>query len=323
MFLSDLEFELYDHFGHGDNPPSEVVTRFRRNINTAYKEILGMKGLSKLRRKTLTFVSVAQTPFAVLPQAAARIITIHDRVNQVTLDEISLQDVRFDDPGLASSSGVPYGYVILNLAAAVARDPTAAAELFVKSTSAADGAGVNVRLQGIITGGYEQTTVGPMNGVTATTVDASITSWLTIQRFNLSNLAKGVVTLLQGSGVGTELARIPIGKASAKYTQIQLHPVPTAALTYYADVDLNVPDMTDPNDEPVFHEDFHWLLSCGAMKREYQKREKSAQFAVEDKRWKSGIGDLKLFVQRKSGVGNQPSTPIRHSQLGPYYRPGT
>lgn len=318
--LSDMEAELYDHFGHSGNTPVDVINRFRRNLNIAYKEILSMKGMSKLRRAVLTFSSVASTPFAVLPQAASRIITIQDRTNQITLGDIGLQDIRRNDPGLAATVANPYGYVILNLAAPVAMDPSDASELFIKSTSASDGTGVTASLSGVITGGYQRTATKLMNGVTAASMDSSITSWLNITGFNISALAKGVVTLHEDSGTGAELARIAIGRSSARYTRIILYPTPSAAVTYHADVELLISALLCSNDEPVIPDDFQWLLPCGAMMREYAKREKHTNYAEEKARWRSGIGDLRMHLQRKSGVGD--GAP-RHSSLGSYYPAGT
>lgn len=324
MYLGEMEAEVYDHFGYGDNPSSQVViNRVRRELNTTYREILAMKGLSKLRRKVLTFASVANSPYAVLPQAASRLIVITDRTNMIPLDEMLIQDLRRRDPGQVASTSSPYAYVILNLASPVARDPSAAAELFTKSTSAADGTGVDASLSGIITGGYQRSTHGPLNGTVGSTIDASITTWTDITKFFLNNLAKGTVTLLEGSVNGTELARIAIGRSSARYSRIILYPTPTVAVTYYADVELNVEPMTQAYDECILHEDFHWLLPCGTIMREYQRKEKHVEHSIEKARWKQGISDLKAFVGRPSGAAHRSDNPPRFSQLGSNFRAGS
>lgn len=324
MYLAEMEAEVYDHFGYGDNPSSQVViNRVRREINTTYKEILGMKGLTKLRRQVLTFASVAGSPYAVLPQAASRLITIQDRTNMAILDEIFIQDLRRRDPGQVASTSYPFAYVILNLASPVARDPSVAAELFTKSTSALDGSGVDAYLSGVITGGYPRTTHGPLNGIVGSTLDASITNWTNVSKFFLNNLAVGTVTLLEGSLVGTELARIAVGRSSARYSRILLYPTPSVSVTYFADVELNIEPMTQPNDESILHEDFHWLLPCGAIMREYQKKEKHTEHSIEKARWSRGISDLKAFVGRPSGAAHRGETPQRFSQLGPWFRAGS
>lgn len=319
MYLYELESELYQHFNFDTNPPPEVVNRFRGYINTTYKEMLGKKGMSKVRRKTLPFPSVANSPYTVLPQSASRIISIQDRTNMINLGLLDQQDFRRSDPGQVYTTSTPYKYAVANMAAAVAREPSDASELFVKSTSAADGVGVDVRLAGIITGGYQRTTHGPMNGTTATTVDAAITSWIQITKFSLNQLAKGTVTLHEDSGAGTELARITIGRASARYTQIQLYPTPSAVVTYYADVDIHVDGLFDPMDEPVFDEDYHWVLSSGAMMREYSRKRDHVAYAEEKARFKEGVSNLQLFHQRKAADSNRQG----YSQLGPYYQRGT
>lgn len=323
MYLQDMMDELVDQFSMGPDPGQAVLRRFQRNLNTAYREILTKKGFASLRRKVLPFTSVSGSPFAVLPQAASRIVVIADRTNKLLLDECSLQEIRWDDPGLASTTSVPSIYVIENMAAPVARDPSAAAELFVKSTSALDGTGVDVTVNGVITGGYERDTHAAMNGVTAVTIDASITTWEQIKRFRLNELASGTVTLHETSGAGTELARIPIGRSSARYTRIMLHPVPSVAVTYYADVELFVDGLASPYDEPCFNEDWHWLLPCGAMMREYQKKEKHTEYANEKGRWDKGIAGLQAFVAKKSGVSSRTDRPRRFSQLGSNFPAGS
>lgn len=323
MYLSEMESEVYDHFGYGDNPNNQiVVNRIRRNLNTAYKEILGMKGLSKLRRQVLTFASVANSPFAVLPQACSRLIVMTDRTNTVELDEMFLQELRRRDPGLLASTSSPYAYVILNLASPVARDPSAASELFTISSSAADGSGVDAYVSGVITGGYQRSTHGPLNGTVGSTVDAAITSWTNISKFFINNLAKGTVTLRETSVAGTELARIPVGRSSSRYSRIMLYPTPSVSVTYHVDVELYIEPLTQAMDEVILHDDFQWLIPCGAMLREYIKKEKHVEYSEELARWKRGISDLKAFVGRPSGSAHKYGQG-QFSQLGPNFRSGS
>lgn len=322
MTFGEMQAEYMDQLSYGDAPSPIALTRMRRNLNLAYRELLGKKGLGRLRRKVLTFASVASTPFATLPLAASKVIIICDRTNMIPLDEISLQDIRFNDPGNVSSSSAPYAYAIQNLAAPVNRDPTAAAELFVKSTSAIDGAGLTAYITGVVTGGYQRTVSIPMNGVTAVSLASSITTWESITKFYLSSPAKGDVTLTMTSGAGTELAFIPYGKAMSRYSRIILFPPPSAAVTYYADVELAVEDLVNLHDEPIFQEDFHWIITCSAMMRELLKKEKAPQYAAEKARLKEGISELISFLRTPSGLSRRRTLPRRFSQLGANFPTG-
>lgn len=323
MRFADMQQEYIDQLGLGTDPPQLVLNRMNRNLNIAYRELLAKKGLGRLRRKVLTFASVASTPFATLPQAATKIIAILDRSNATPLGEMTIQDVRYNDPGNNASSGVPYGYVPYNLSAPVNRDPTAAAELFVKSTSAIDGAGLTAYLTGIVTGGYQRRVQIPMNGVTAVSFAASITSWTDITKFYLSSPAKGDVTLTMTSGAGTELAFIPYGRAMARYSRILLYPVPTAIVTYTADVELAVEDLVNANDEPIFNEDFHWIITSGALMREYLRKEKMDEYAAERGRRTEGIAELVAFTRRPGGLDRRLAAPRRFSQLGSNFQAGS
>lgn len=321
MNLTEIRRTLYDRLGYDQTatPQAEVVTRLLAFINETQREIVGMRGLSRLRRSVLTFASVASSPFAALPQAAVQIVTIQDRTNGRVLDEVSLQDLRYKDPGLTSSSANPHEYVVANLSSPVARDPSAAATLYAISDNAGDTA--TAYIEGITTGGYYRTASVVMTGVVGVAFPGA--DWIAVTKFYISAVAVGVVTLRQTSGVGTELARIPLGRAFSRYSKVQLWPTPTAVVTYHADVLLHIQDMVNAGDEPYLPEDFHWLIVCGALEKEYTKREKPALFAIEHSRWKAGIGDLKVFARQSTGIAQGPNRKGRWSQLGPWFESGT
>lgn len=316
MNLTEIRAQLYDRLGYGTAPPTDVVRRLDAYVNEAHRELISMRGLAKLRRTILSFSSVASSPYAVLPQSAVRIAGIQDRTTQKSLKEISIQDLRFVDPGLTRLTSNPDAYSIVNYSAALAVQPSAAMTPYVISTAAGD-TGI-AYIEGITTGGYHRTASVVMTGV----VQAAFagTDWIEITKFYLSTAAAGVVTLLQGTG-GSELGRIPIGKQATRYTRIQFHGTPSAVVLYYADVELHIEQMTNGGDESYLPEDFHWLLACGARKKEYLKREKVAEYAVEQTTWKAGVSDLKAWITSRTDDGRQFTG--RFSQLGPYYPAGS
>lgn len=327
MNLTGLEADLYRRLGFDTAPATAVTTRMRGFLNETQREILSSKGCAKLRKNTLTFPSIANQPFATLPASATKIISIQDRTNQWELREISLEDIRRDDPGLVFT-GVPYTFAVINVAAAVYRDPTAAAELFVQSSSAADGATKTVYIEGIVTGGTYRTASVALNGVTAVSLSATIADWIAVTKFYIAlgaggaTTAAGNILLTQTSGLGTELARITPGRSYGRYTRIMLYPVPTAAQTYYADVELHIEDMAIAGDEPYLPEDYSWLLVSGALMKEYQRRQWPVQYAEEKARYKDGLGQLKLFIMSDSGT-RAVRDRMGYSQLGSWYPPGS
>jgi hypothetical protein len=302
MNLGQIELAVYDRMSFNSTPDSAVTRRFRQYINDSYREILGKRGFGGLRRAILPCASVAGSPLMVLPQSAVSIIVITDRLNNRTLEPISIQDLRFRDPGLNFTNAIPDAYTILNYSACVAADPTVADQLWVVSDAAADGSGLSANVEGTITGGYYRRASVAMNGLTAINISSTISTWLHVTKFYISGAASGNVTLHQTSGVGPELSRIVPGRSYPRYTLIHLSGTPAASQTYYADVMLHVEDMRNINDEPLMPEDFHWLLECGALKREYMRREKVAQWKVEDANWRQGVADLGAFIRRRGGV---------------------
>lgn len=328
MTLGETELMVYDQLNISGTPDSGSVRRIRQDINIAQKQILGMKGFGILRRKILTTASVASSPYMVMPQAAVLIDVIADRANNRNLDVISLRDIRFRDPGLTFSGSTPDSYCVLNYASAVAIEPSAAASLFVISDSAIDGTGISATVEGVVTGGYYRKASIAMAGLTAVNISTAISTWISVTKFYLSGGAAGNVTLHQTSGTGTELSRIPPGRSSARYTMVHLSGTPSTALTYYCDVELHVEDMSNINDESILHEDYHWLLACGALRRNYLKREKMSQYGAETTLWKDGIASMGSQIRRMAGVktrGQRTSDyPGRQfSQLGPNYPAGS
>lgn len=318
MILSEIRADLYERLGYSSAPNADVITRIDRYINEAHREALTKKGCSRLRHAVMTFSSVANSPFAVLPQAVSRIITIQDRTARKLLYEIPIQQIRYMDPSLASIVSYPDYYAILNMQAGVALDPSDASDVLVDSTSASDTS--TAYLEGVTTGGYPRTASITMTGTTA--VSFGVTDWIQLNRFYLAAPAVGVVTLHEDASGGTELARISIGRQSSVYTRIHFYPTPSSAVTYYADVDRLIQPLSNAGDEPLLPDDFHWLLVCGALRKEYTRRENQVFAVAETARWRDGVSDLQVYARQMSGVATH-NRPHRFSQLGPYYPAGS
>lgn len=327
--LADIEQAVYDHCGYS-NQDTPTVRRIRHNLNTGHREILSQKGFSRLRRVLVTFSSVADTPYAVLPQSVSLITAIADRTNQQPLRIFhSIQDVREYDPGLAFSSGVPTAALIDNLAAALKAAPSNASELFFKSDDASDNAGKKMFIQGIITGGELRTASVAMNGTTAVSFSSSITNWIDATKIYVAltagtaTAAAGNITIHEDSGAGTELGRILPGKGITRYSRVQLFPVPSAVVTYHADAELDLYDMAEGSDEPYLPEDFHWLLESYAIRREWLRKERVSLAEDERKRYDRGVADLRSRIRKLGGMPLPVNGEPGFSQLGAYFEAGT
>jgi len=326
--FADIQNDLYRRLKFATTPDATVITRLNAFINEAHREVLGMKGYQLLRRNQMTFACIANNGFVSLPEAIDRIVTIQDRVNQILLDQVDVQEIRYNDPGLTQTTQFPYQYAVMDYAAAVAQDPSAASQIWAKSDSASDGSATTVYIEGTVTGGYYQTASHTLNGTTAVQLGA-LGTWVTITKFYISATAGGSVQasgnilLLKGSGSGTELARIPPGYNYARYVRLMLWPVPSQINTYYADVELHVEDMANGGDQPLIPEDFHWLLISRAMMAEYEYKERLDLYSAENAKWRNGLGDLRMYLVRRSGVAVGLQRRRRWSQLGPYYPVGS
>lgn len=331
MNLSNLLLDLYRRQGFKTAPTTEVVTRFTAYINQTQREILSQKGLTALRSAVVQFSSIAADPFVTLPLSAVRVMSVQDRTNQVSLQSVPLSGIRDADPGLISAAAIPYAYSVVNLSSPTFQySPTTLANLSVSSDSAADGATKTAYVEYVAPttsghGIYVSTSVA-LNGVTLATF--STLAGIIVTKFYIGltaggpTTATGNVTLFQGGAGSTALATIAAGRSFTRYTRLQLWPTPSAAVTYYADVELHIDEMVNGGDEPYLPEDFHWLLGSGAMMKEYQRKGDQIAYAMEKSMYKSGLGDLKLWVARAQSSSSNV-VPSRHSMLGPNFPAGS
>lgn len=243
-------------------------TRLGDFLNESHRELLSETGMATLRDDVYPYLATvaSQQRYALPEQGIAKINRIWDPTGQWKLKKRTLAWLREVDPN--PPTGTPDYWIPLSLTQ-VAAQPSDASEIFVKSTSASD---TNTcYIEGIITGGYRRTASVTMTGATAVSLSASITNFIQIDKFYLSAVAVGIVTLHEDSGSGTELARIAIGDGYAKYRSFLLYPTPSAVRTLYADITRGIADMSNDTDEPLLDEDFHDLLLDMADLKELTK----------------------------------------------------
>lgn len=284
---------MYRRLNKGTAPPNaETQARIRLFINERQRHLLRMPGMDQLRADVLAFDSVAsQQQYAVPEQGIARIERIWDTTNRFALQQRTKGWLRATDanpPEGLSLYWIPVSY------AQVHSQPGTGVEVFVKSTSASD---VNrCYVEGITEDGDRKKAEVTMTGVTAVSLDTTITTWIRIDKFYLSEAAVGTVTLHETSGAGDELGEIGIGDTSAKYLSFLLYPTPSAVITYTMDVQVGVNDMVNQLDEPLLPTDFHDLLAIGARLDEYEHTDDSRRRLAEIE-WDEGVKALKNFIQ--------------------------
>jgi hypothetical protein len=328
MDLNALEQDCYRRLGFNTGTPDTATQgRIRAYLNEAQQEILSEPGMESLTNDSITFASVASTPEYSLPPAVARVKTIYDTTNLITLTPAGQPWYRSAYPSPTAVAGIPDRWVDLGTSA-VAKQPSNASELFVVSDAAADGATKTARIEGYITGGYFRSAAAVLNGVTAVSFGASITTWIEVTKFYViltaggETSAAGNLTLLEDSGIGTELARIHISQDYARYRRIALAICPSSAVTYTVDFERDIPDMSQAGDEPVIPPRFHRLLATGARMKEYEKQDDQARYLGARAEWVYGLKKLKYFVYSQA-VGSPnlrgSSQARRPSRLGGWF----
>lgn len=294
-------------------------TRYGDALNETHRALLRMPGMEPLRYASITFVSVASTPQYALPtQGVARINRVIDTLNRRTLSLQTLDWLRATNPDPTTQISTPWSYVPVGYVEVQAQ-PSAAAQIFVKSTSASDTT-IVAYIEGMITGGYYRTASVTLTGTTAVTFSSAITNFINITKFYLSAACVGNVTINEGSGTGTELAKIVIGGTRAQYYSLILNPTPSSVLTYTCDMLRSIPDMANDTDEPLLPSDFHDILIDGAELRELKKQDDVERWRLVQTNYQDGVRSLRAFViahpDWRPVLGQ---TRVGLSSLGPYF----
>lgn len=311
MTLADLETDVYSRTNKNLTADAVTKARIDRFLNQRMRRILTDVGIGELREAVFTFASVAGQQMYALPQAIAKVHRIWDPATRRRLLLVPLETIR-DIVQTASSipmGWAPYGY------AEVAVQPSDASAIYAKSTSAGDVQ--TLYLDVMLSTGERRTISQVLTGVSALQV-GTLSTITVIERIYVNTVAIGTITILEDSGVGTELARITIGKTAPRYQAILLDCPAAAAVTYSVDASWQIEDMAQAGDVPPIPEDFHWLIACGARMDEYEKTDDDRYTkAMAD--WNRGLVALKWFLAQQSVNRQSYQTP---SNLGAYYPAG-
>lgn len=307
---------------NGESLHPKTKSRLLRYLNEGMRRVLSTPGLGTRLTNSdppFTFATVASTARYVLPESIAAPWFFTERTNQRRLMPMSLDQYRSWAPDPTIVTGTPTHYVPIGRVL-LATLPSAAAELFIKSTSANDI--YEAYLEAVITAGYTQTAAVLMTGTTAVSFDATLTSVIDVSDVYLATPAVGTVTIHQTSGAGTELARISKGNLKPRYQGFYLYPTPSAAVTYYVDSQRRTTALLNDDDEPPWDEDFHFILSAYARMRQYEKTN-DVRYQLAKEAWDTGREALTYRVNNPADLITVPGgRDDRGSNLGPWFPPG-
>lgn len=318
MTLADILATCYGRCSYAPDPPSEIQTLFTGHVNETQQELASDPSLQALLRGATLLTTVADQPEYGLPPSVSRILSIRETANNRRLVAVSLDSYRRMVPDPAQVSGTADAYALLG-PIAVAQQPSAAAQLFVVSSSVADLETLHVEV--VTTGGYTRTTTATLSGTTAvglTILDAeSVIDWY------LDAPAQGVVALLEGSAAGPELGRIGIGGTRVRYQGIAFLPTPSDARVYRLDHERTVTDLVTPQDAPTWlPEQFHRLLSMGARRRYWEDKREADRYTAAVSDWNATLARLRAFVNNPPDQTLIPGGPrSERSNLGGMFPP--
>lgn len=273
MQFSEIMADVYDRTGAGSSPVTEVSRRLKRYANGWNRKILTTNGMHPLRRIVVSVASVQNQPLYGV--ALNKIAYMSETATQRRIWDKTIGWYRQNFPDPARFTGTPLNFVPMGHSRIHTR-PSAACELFVKSTQAADTTQV-VRCEVIRSNGYRASLSVTLTGTTAVTLSASITDVIDIVDVHLDAVATGVVTLHAVSGAGTELSRIQIGQTFQRFFMFALAPTPPSVITYTLDGIADVVDMTRDTDEPFPQPDFHDIIVMGSVHDEWLHRGRAAE----------------------------------------------
>lgn len=304
-------------------PPSmDALTQARLIgfLNQRQRRLLSLPGIGHLREATATINSVASQSSYALANIA-KIQRMYETTNDRTLYEMSQQDYRLIQPDV-TITGTPEAFIWTGRQM-VAAQPADASALFVKSSSASDTT-QTAYVEGVITGGYLVSASVTLTGTTAVNVASATSTWERVDKFYLSAVGVGSITLTEDSGAGTTLAVIPIGQTMTDYAGFALWMTPSAVITYNVDIVRAVTDLAQSTDVPVLPEDFHDVLLLGCVMDEYQHLA-DARWSMAKAEYDQRVGQLRYWLT-ETAIGQPRALTTRWqrpSQLGAWYGAGT
>lgn len=271
MTRSEIEQGVYRWLNKATaSPNSDTQTRIRAFVNAEMRDVLSRSGMERLRAITAPLATVANQDAYGVPLEFASVSRVVDRSNYRVLAQRDVNWLRDAEPNPAVAGTptvwVPHGYQAVQI------QPSNASELFAKSSAAGDTT-QTIYVEGFLAGGLPRVASVALNGTTAVSLGATITTWEFVTKCYISAAAVGVVSLHEDSGVGTTLAQTPIGRTGSRYQAIRFWPTPSAVQTLYLDGLAAITDLAQDTDSPPCPEDFHELFVFGACLRECLKLE--------------------------------------------------
>lgn len=279
MTFREIQDDILDRLNYQPGMTTQPLVRSRvqRTVNLWYRRLMSKPEMSRLRDRVTTLASVTTTAgLHTLPPGIARINRIYDPTNNHRLTDRSLDWLR-TNPLSGTDTGTPQVYVPVGLMATL-RKPVSTG-VWVASSSALD-IEPQASVVAMRSGEYLHTPAPvTLTGTTRVQV-GTLTDYVDIQKFWISNPCAGDITLYDAAAAGNILAVIPVGQNMSRYYGLFLYPVPVSSVTYTVEYTVELTDMYQEHDEPLLPQDFHDILCAAGRYEELLIKEKETALAI-------------------------------------------
>ena len=250
----------------GQETGGTFETLVERVMNAVYRDVLDA-GPVPHEHRLFTFASVVSTYRYGMPLYVRKVLNIEDPDNDKSIWDITARGFDKSYPG-TTESGTPNMAFSLGVRG-VQKQPASDGVLSIVSSSTADaGSNYKIRVTGFNTSGVLVTELVTMNGTTAVTTTNSYDSELGVERVVKAPASgytfAGNVTVSDDDA--NTISIIPVWWESPDYEWIQMHPQPSAVITYNLRAEMRKPPLVNDSDWPEFDQDFHDLLVWGSTK---------------------------------------------------------
>lgn len=291
MSLSTALADLYRRLGYATSPATDVATRLTGFLNEAQQDVLGEIGGSRLVHGTIQFASIADQHEYGLPPAIARILSIRDVTNRITLEAVPEAVYRAWVADPSSYTGRPVAYAALGLGFCALKPPSASS-IFILSTDAADTT-QTLYVRVIQSTGAVTLSSAVLTGTAAINLAADVVD---IAEVYLSAVCAGNVTVRITSGVGTVMTTIYAGNLRHRWQRIALIGTPSSAITYTVEHERDATDLVNASDEFPVPIRFSRAVVTKALCYEYEKLGDAVRWGMMTKRYEIELGQLNSYL---------------------------
>jgi len=248
---------------------SSLATLIGYWVNDKYRDVVSRYEWDELYYPHTINASASTSAYA-LPTDADRVIICLDSTNDENISEVTNQQFYLENYDTWNSTGTPDKYFLTY--DVVKSQPASAEQITIKSSSSSDTTQTLI-LREIVNGDeiYESLT---LDGVNAVTASNSLTRIVGISK---SAATAGYVTLYSNDET-TVLGVLPTEQLEGSYRILNLHPVPTGAITYKLIIKRRVLPLGQDYDYPVV-KDLADVIEYGATAEawRYKKQFSKAQ----------------------------------------------